>query len=80
MEHLDWDNRRWHARKPHQQNQISSTTVSKRKIKPKNQQNSVESLSKDIARLKAIIANCQRKLDKAVRDRELLWHPPMIYP
>ena len=79
MERLGWDNRRWHARKPHQQSEILSTTVAKRKYKVKNQQNTVEGLNKDIAKLKAIIANCQRKLDKALRDRELLWHPPMLH-
>ena len=80
MEHLEQDTRRWHARKPYQQDQISSTTKSKRKFKPKNQEKTVESLSKDIAKLKAIITNCQRKLDEAIRDRQLLWHPPMLYP
>ena len=80
MESLDWNNMRWHARIPQQQNQVSSTTITKRKLKSRNNQvKTAESLSKDIAKLKAIIANCQRKLEQAIRDRELLWHPPMIW-
>ena len=75
MERSYGDNRRWHARKPQQFNKISSTTVAKRQYKVHTcEPKTVENLNKEIAKLKAIIYNSQRQLDKALRDREILWH------
>ena len=72
---MERDNRRWHARKPQQLNQISSTTVAKRQ--PRKQQTSeptLEDLNREIAKLKAILHHCQNRLNKALRAREALWH------
>jgi len=73
---MERDNRRWHARKPQQLNQISSTTVGKRQ--PKKQETledlTLEDLNREIAKLKAILHHCQNRLNKAMRAREALWH------
>ena len=72
---MERDNRRWHARKPQQLNQISSTTVSKRQYKIITEQpKTLEELNREIAKLKAILHHCQNRLNKALRARETLWH------
>ena len=71
---MERDNRRWHARKPQQLNQISSTTVSKRQHRNKTLEPTLEDLNREIAKLKAILHHCQNRLNKALRAREALWH------